>query len=69
VEKNSLADVEFLGREFPAVHIICTHRCADEEMWAAAMNAGAADLCFAHDVEAIVQAAIAGVYKKRAAAA
>src|SRR5690348_13703053 len=41
IEASCLAEVERLHREFPQVSIVCTHRVADEEMWAAALNAGA----------------------------
>jgi len=37
--------------------IVCTHRLADETMWANALAAGAADCCYASDVRAIVLAA------------
>jgi hypothetical protein len=36
---------------------VCTHRVADEEMWAAALNAGASDMCPAFDTKAIVLSA------------
>lgn len=69
IEKASLSEVQGLAREFPAACIVCTHRCADEEMWAAALNAGAADVCPASDTRAIVRAALDGGSSRRAAAA
>ena len=36
MEKASFSDVERLSQDFPAASIVCTHRCADEEMWTAA---------------------------------
>ena len=57
IEASCLADVEHLHREFPAVSIVCTHRVADEEMWAAALNAGASDMCPALDTKGILMSA------------
>jgi len=34
-----------LHQEFPALCIVGTHRLADEQLWAEALNQGAADLC------------------------
>jgi len=58
MEKATLSDVEGLSREFPGACIVCTHRCADEEMWTAALNAGACDLCPSTDTPGIVRAAL-----------
>lgn len=69
MEKATLSDVERLSREFPAACIVCTHRCADEEMWTAALNAGACDLCPATDTRSIVQAALRTSASVRSAAA
>jgi len=69
IETASISDVQVLAREFPAASIVCTHRCADEEMWTAALNAGAADVCPASDTPAIVRAALASKPSPRAAAA
>jgi DNA-binding NtrC family response regulator len=57
VEASCLAEVTQLHREFPGVSIVCTHRVADEEMWTAALNAGASDMCPACDTQGIVQSA------------
>jgi DNA-binding NarL/FixJ family response regulator len=57
MEIASISDVERLAHEFPAVCLVCTHRLADEAMWAAAMNAGAADICLSNDLTGIVSAA------------
>src|SRR6202167_6854200 len=45
MEAASISDVEHLSREFPKARIVCTHRFAAADMWAAALNAGAADIC------------------------
>ncbi len=53
IEASCLSEVERLHREFPQVSIVCTHRVADEEMWAAALNAGASDMCPAFDIKGV----------------
>lgn len=50
MEYSRLADVESLHQDFPAVPIVCTHRVPDEEMWMAALEAGASDVCPVDDV-------------------
>ena len=50
IESWRLADVESLHRDFPELPIVCTHRVPDEEMWMAALSAGAADVCPCDDV-------------------
>jgi DNA-binding NarL/FixJ family response regulator len=69
LEKASISDVQYLAQEFPGACIVCTHRCADEEMWAAALNAGASDVCPADDTQAILRAALGSCRNRRAAAA
>lgn len=69
MEKASFSDVECLARDFPATSIVCTHRCADDEMWTAALNAGALDVLSSSDIEGIVRAALAGCVRPRAVAA
>jgi DNA-binding NarL/FixJ family response regulator len=56
LELASVEDVERLVREFNHTSIVCTHRIPDEEMWAAALAAGAIDCCQNADVASIVQA-------------
>jgi DNA-binding response OmpR family regulator len=57
LELAALSEVQQLKREFAATTIVCTHRLADEQMWANALAAGAVDCCYASDVRAIVLAA------------
>ena len=57
IEQSCLADVARLHREFPRLSIVCTHRVADEEMWTAALDAGASDMCPAFDAHGILQSA------------
>ena len=56
LELASVEDVQRLAREFNHTGIVCTHRIPDEEMWAAALAAGAIDCCPSDDAEGIVQA-------------
>lgn len=56
LELSSLFDVQQLSREFPGVSIVCNHRIADEEMWTASLNAGAADCCPSSDTKGIARA-------------
>ena len=57
IEQSGLADVARLHREFPRIPIVCTHRIADEEMWTAALDAGASDMCPAFDAQGILHSA------------
>jgi chemotaxis response regulator CheB len=45
IEVWRLNDIESLHQEFPEVPIVCTHRIPDEELWMAALAAGASDVC------------------------
>jgi len=68
METASIPDVESLSHDFPGACIVCTHRCADEEMWSAAMNAGACDVCPSSDTRSIVRAAMGNSNVRSAAA-
>jgi DNA-binding NarL/FixJ family response regulator len=54
LELVSLSDLENLHHSFSDTSIVCTHRIADEEMWASALAAGASDMCSSADVNDIV---------------
>ena len=54
MEITGLAGVQSISREFTNICIVCTHRLADEEMWTAALTAGATDVCPSRDTRAIV---------------
>jgi DNA-binding NtrC family response regulator len=69
LELASVEDVERLAREFNHTGIVCTHRIPDEEMWAAALAAGAIDCCQNADVASIVQAVERHVKQARCKAA
>jgi DNA-binding NtrC family response regulator len=58
MEAASISDVAHLSREFPKACIVCTHRLADEDMWTAALNAGAVDVCPPSDTGGIVRTAL-----------
>jgi DNA-binding NarL/FixJ family response regulator len=57
LELAALMEVQQLKRDFATTTIVCTHRLADEKIWADALAAGASDCCYASDVRAIVLAA------------
>jgi DNA-binding NtrC family response regulator len=57
IEATNLREVARLHGEFPGVSIVCTHRVADEEMWTAALTAGASDMCPACDTDGIATSA------------
>jgi len=58
IEGTQVMEVERLHREFPGLSIVCTHRVADEEMWASVLNAGASDMFPTGDTEGIVMSAV-----------
>jgi DNA-binding NarL/FixJ family response regulator len=69
METVSLPEVKQLTREFPHACVVCTHRLADEEMWTAALDAGAADVCPPSDTSGIVRTALHSVARTHVAAA
>ena len=69
MERASFSDVRSLSQDFPGTCIVCTHRCADEEMWAEALKAGAADVCPSCDTSGILRAALGNAAAPRSAAA
>lgn len=56
LEHWSLCDLERLHQAFPELSIVCTHRVPDEEMWMAALAAGACDVCPADDINNVLTA-------------
>jgi DNA-binding NtrC family response regulator len=69
VEDSHFADVERLHQDFPSLLIVCTHRIPDEEMWMAALEAGAVDVCPSYDVEAILASILRSVALAQSTAA
>jgi DNA-binding NarL/FixJ family response regulator len=69
IEFWRLTDVESLHRDFPGLPIVCTHRIPDEEMWMAALAAGASDVCPADDVANVLTSVLRSMAVSRTAAA
>jgi DNA-binding NtrC family response regulator len=69
MESSRLVDVATLHRDFPALPIVCTHRIPDEEMWTAALEAGASDVCRADDVQNVLTAVLRSLALAKPAAA
>lgn len=68
IEYWRLTDVESLHRDFPALPIVCTHRVPDEEMWMAALEAGASDVCPTNDVANVLTSLLRSTALSRRAA-
>jgi DNA-binding NarL/FixJ family response regulator len=69
IETSRLTDVASLHHDFPALPIVCTHRVPDEEMWMAALEAGASDVCPADDVQNVLTSVLRSVALQESAAA
>ncbi len=54
IEGSRLSEVEALRSHFPSLPIVCTHRVPDEDLWMAALQAGASDVCPADDVKDVL---------------
>ncbi len=64
-----LADVESLHHDFPTLPIVCTHRIPDEDLWMAALEVGASDVCPADDVTNVLTSVLRSLALSRSAAA
>ena len=69
LESSGLNDVHNLRQDFPSLPIVCTHRLPDEELWIAALEAGATDMCPADDVQHVLRSVLRNVALSSAAAA
>ena len=69
MEYSRLTDVRTLHQDFPTLPIVCTYRIPDEELWVAAMEAGASDVCPADDVQNVLSSALRSVAVAKSAAA
>ena len=69
IEYWRLTDVESLHHDFPQLPIVCTHRIPDEEMWMAALAAGACDVCPTDDVNNVLTSVLRSTALSRRAAA
>jgi len=58
MEHSRLSDILSLHTDFPLLPIVCTHRVPDDDLWIAAMEAGAADVCRTGDVQDVLHAAL-----------
>jgi DNA-binding response OmpR family regulator len=69
IEHWRLTDVASLHQDFPQLPIVCTHRIPDEEMWMAALDAGACDVCPTGDVGNVLTSVLRSAAVARSAAA
>ena len=67
IEYWRLTDVENLHRDFPGLSIVCTHRIPDEEMWMAALEAGASDVCPTDDIANLLTSVLRSTTRSAAA--
>jgi len=56
LELVEMEEVRQLARVFEELTIVCTHRSPDEQMWMAALNAGAVEFCHPEDIRSILRA-------------
>jgi len=61
--------VRNLHEDFPALPIVCTHRIPDEDLWMAALEPGASEVCAADDVQNVLSSVLRSVAMARTAAA
>jgi DNA-binding response OmpR family regulator len=69
MESSRLTDVRSLHNDFPTLPIVCTHRLPDEELWIAALEAGASDVCPSDDVQNVLTSVLRSVAVAKCAAA
>ncbi|MGA2020724.1 MAG: hypothetical protein ABSH02_09055 [Candidatus Sulfotelmatobacter sp.] len=69
MEYSRLSDVRDLHDDFPSLPIVCTHRLPDEELWIAALEAGASDVCQSDDVQNVLTSVLRSVAVAKGAAA
>ncbi len=56
LELVDFEEVRQLVSTYDGLCIVCTHRSPDEQMWIAALNAGAAEHCHPLDIRSILRA-------------
>jgi DNA-binding response OmpR family regulator len=69
MEYSRLSDVRNLRNDFPSLAIVCTHRIPDEELWVAALDAGASDVCRTDDVQNVLSTVLRNVAVAKSAVA
>jgi DNA-binding NtrC family response regulator len=67
IEHWRLTEVERLHQDFPHLPIVCTHRIPDEEMWMAALAAGACDVCPTDDLGNVLTSVLRSTAQSAAA--
>jgi DNA-binding response OmpR family regulator len=66
LESVDWAELERLRHDFPSLCIVGTHRLADEELWTAALNQGASDICEPRQDD-VVRAVLQGLTQRAVA--
>ncbi len=66
LEAAGTGEVARLHQEFPGLYIVATHRLADVELWADALNHGASDICEPRNDE-VVRCVLRGLMHDAAA--
>jgi DNA-binding response OmpR family regulator len=69
MEQSRLSDVRSLRHDFPSLPILCTHRVPDEELWIAALDAGASDVCSIDDIQSVLTAVLRNAAAAKSAVA
>src|ERR1700730_6926788 len=69
MEYSRLTDVSNLHHDFPSLPIVCTYRVPDEELWVAALEAGASDVCPSDDVQNVLSSVLRSMAVARSAVA
>jgi len=69
LEQSPLSDVRNLHQSFPSLPIVCVHRIPDEELWVAALEAGASDVCRADDSQNVFDSVLQSVAALKSLAA
>ena len=69
IELAHLGDVKTLRQQYPLLPIVCTHRLPDEEMWTAALDAGASDVCPTYDMKTVLSSVLRSLAGARDVAA
>jgi DNA-binding NtrC family response regulator len=68
LELANFQELHEICSRYRSAAVICTHRLADDEMWVAALAAGATDCCTPNDIAGILRA-VSGAWKHAAKAA
>jgi DNA-binding response OmpR family regulator len=69
IENSRLSEVRSLRHDFPLLPIVCTHRLPDEQLWIAALEAGASDVCQSDDVQNVLTSVLRSLASTKAIAA